>query len=127
MKVEPDQKEEVLQDVVKTAKGEEPRRLAQTRITNRQYRDYELYMTVEEEEIILATVGDKHDEEDNDEEELAVVAHYVMTHYAEKEAINRRSISQNLGSTSWRQRSSGETRGVSSNKGTRPIQQVQGI
>ncbi len=38
-------------------------------------------MTVEEEEIILATVGDKHDEEDNDEEALAAVAHYGMTHY----------------------------------------------
>jgi hypothetical protein len=62
MKVEPDQKEEVLQDVVQTAKEEEPRRLAQAQIANRQYKDYDLYVTVEEEEIILATVGGKHDE-----------------------------------------------------------------
>ncbi len=49
----------------------------------------------------MRTMGDKHDEEDNDEEELAAVAHYVMTHYAEREVIKkRRSISQNLGSTS---------------------------
>jgi hypothetical protein len=82
MKLEPDQEEEVLQDAVKTAKGDEPGRLARAQNTNRQYKDYELYVTVEEEEIILATVGDKHDEEDNDEEELAAVAHYVMTHYA---------------------------------------------
>ncbi len=84
MKVEPDHKEEVLQDVVETTKGEEPRRLARAQTANRQYKDYESYVTVEEEEIILATVGEKHDEEDNDKDKLAVVAHYVMTHYAEK-------------------------------------------
>jgi hypothetical protein len=56
MNIEPDQKEEVLQDAVQTAKGEEPRRSAQAQIANRQYKDYELYVTVEEEEIIL-TVG----------------------------------------------------------------------
>jgi hypothetical protein len=76
----------VLQGAVKTTEGEEPR-LARAQIVNRQYEDYELYVTVEEEKIILATVGDKHDEEDNDEEELAAVAHCVMTHYAEKEVI----------------------------------------
>ncbi len=70
MKVEPDQKEEVLQDAVETAKGEE-------QIANRQYKDYELYVTVEEEEIILVTVGDKHGEEDNDDEEVAAVVHHV--------------------------------------------------
>ncbi len=66
------------------AKGEEPRRLAQAQIANIQDKDYELYVTVEEEEIILATVGDKHDKKDTYEEELAMVVHYVMTHYAEK-------------------------------------------
>ncbi len=66
MKLEPDQEEEVPQDAVKTVEGDEPRRLARARIPNRQYKDYELWVTVEEEEIILATVGDKHDEEDND-------------------------------------------------------------
>jgi hypothetical protein len=90
MKVEPDQKEEMLQDVVQTAKEEEPKRLARAQIANRQYKDHELYMTVEEEELILATVGNKHDKEDNDEEVLAKVAHYVMTHYAEKEVIKKK-------------------------------------
>ncbi len=56
MKLEPDQEDAVLQDAVKTVKGDEPRRLARARIVNRQYKDYELYVTVEEEEIILATV-----------------------------------------------------------------------
>jgi hypothetical protein len=83
MKVEPDREEEMLQDVVQTVKREESTRLAQAQIMNRQYKDYELYVTVEEEKLILATVGDKHDKEDIDEEVLAVVAHYVMTHYAE--------------------------------------------
>jgi hypothetical protein len=97
MKVESNQKEEVLQDAVKTAKGEEPRRLAQAQIANRQYEGYELYVTAEEEEIILATVGDKHDEEDNEKEELAAVAHYVMTHYAEKEVIKKKKYKSKSG------------------------------
>ncbi len=63
----------MLQDAVETAKGEEPRRLAQAQFANKQYKDYKFYVTVKEEEIILATVGDKHDEEDNCEEELAMV------------------------------------------------------
>jgi hypothetical protein len=46
-------------------------------------------VTVEEEEIILATVGKKPDKEDNDEEVLAMVAHFIMTHYAEKEVIKK--------------------------------------
>ncbi len=61
MKVEPRQEEEMLQDLVQTAKGEDPRRSAQAQITNRKYEDYELYVSVEEEELILATVGNKHD------------------------------------------------------------------
>jgi hypothetical protein len=90
MKVESNQKEEVLQDVVETANGEKPMRSAHTRISNKRYKDYELYVTVEEDKIIFTTVGDKHDEEDNDEEEFAAVAHYVMTHYAEKEVIKKK-------------------------------------
>jgi hypothetical protein len=47
MIVKSDQKEQVLQGAVKTAEGEEPRRLAQAQIANRQYEDYELYVTVD--------------------------------------------------------------------------------
>jgi hypothetical protein len=93
MKLEPDQVEEVLQDAVKTVKGDKPRRSARAQIANRQYKDYELYVTLEEEEIIFATVGDKHDKEDNDEEELAAVAHYVITHNAEREVIKKKTES----------------------------------
>ncbi len=115
-----------MQDAVQTTKGEEPRRLARSRIANRQYKDYELYVTVEEEGIILATVGDKHDEEENDEEELAVVAYYVMTHYAEKEVIKKKKYKQKIWAVpvGGRDQVVWETRGVSSNKGTQPIQQI---
>ncbi len=54
-------------------------------------------MTVEEEEIILATVGDKHDEGDNAQEELTAVAHHVMTHYAEKEVIKKKKYKPKSG------------------------------
>jgi hypothetical protein len=56
-----------------------------------------LYVTVEEEEIILATVGDKNDKEENDEEELAMVVNYVMTHYAEKEVIKKKKYKPKSG------------------------------
>ncbi len=90
MKVELNWEEKMLQDVVQTAKGEEPRRSACAQIANRQYKDNQLYVTAEEEELILATVGNKHDEEDNAEKVLATVAHYVMTHYAEKEVTKKK-------------------------------------
>jgi hypothetical protein len=90
MKVEPNQEEEMLQEVVHTANGEEPRRCTQAHIANRQYKEYELHVTVEEEELIIATVDDKHDKEDNDEEVLATLAHYVMTHYTEKEGTKKK-------------------------------------
>ncbi len=71
MKIKPDQQEEMQHDAVETAKREEPRRLARAGITNRQYKDYELYMPAEEE-LMLATVDNK---EDKDEEVLVTVAH----------------------------------------------------
>jgi hypothetical protein len=57
----------------------ESRRFGQTRISNRRYKDYELYVTVEEEELMLATV----------EENPAAVAH-IMDHYEEKEGIKKK-------------------------------------
>jgi hypothetical protein len=44
---------------------------------------------VEEEELMIATVGKKPDKEDKDEEVLATVAHYAMAHYAENEVIKK--------------------------------------
>jgi hypothetical protein len=48
------------------------------------------YMTVEDKELMLAAVGDKPDKEGNYEEVLAAVAHYIVTHYAEKEVIKKK-------------------------------------
>ncbi len=56
-----------------------------------------MYVTVEEEEIILATVGDKRDKEDIGEEELALVVHYVMTHYSEKGVIKKKKFKPKSG------------------------------
>jgi hypothetical protein len=47
-------------------------------------------MTVEEEELMLATVGDKPDKEDKDEAVIATLAHYIMADYADKEVIKKK-------------------------------------
>ena len=67
------------------------RRSGQTRIANRQFKDYELYVTVEEEEeLLLATVEENPADDDEDEEVLAAVAHFIMVHYKEKEGIKKK-------------------------------------
>ncbi len=53
----------------------------QNRIANRQYQDYELYVTVEEE--------DRLDNED-DPKKMASMAHYIMMHFAKKESIKKK-------------------------------------
>ena len=68
----------------------------------KRYEDYELYITVvEEEEFLLATNGDKPNDEDDggvsneenhaemDDEALSAVAHYIMVHCAEKEMLKK--------------------------------------
>jgi hypothetical protein len=54
------------------------------KVANRQFEDYELYVTVEEEEVMLAMVEEDPAEDKEDEEVLAAVAHYIMVHYKEK-------------------------------------------
>ena len=66
----------------------------------KRYEDYELYVTVaEEEEFLLATNWDKPNDEDDggvsnegnhaemDNKGLSTVAHYIMVHCAEKEML----------------------------------------
>jgi hypothetical protein len=53
----------------------------QNKIANRQYQDYKLYVTVEEE--------DKLDNEDDPKKKTSV-AHYIMMHYAKKERIKKK-------------------------------------
>ncbi len=75
------------------------------RVANRQFEDYELYVTVEEEEVMLAMVKEDPAEDKEDKEVLAAVAHYIMVHYKEKEGVKKKkkSTSPSPGSTSWRQ------------------------
>ncbi len=67
-----------------------PRRSGSTRIPNRQFEDYNLYMTVEEEEVMLANMEESALDEEEDEEVLAAVAHYIMVHYEEKESLKKK-------------------------------------
>ena len=72
------------------------RRSGRVKAPNRRYEDYELYVTVaEEEEFLLATSEEEFDGQgENDakinDETLSEVAHYIMVHYAEKELIKKR-------------------------------------
>jgi hypothetical protein len=72
------------------------------RVPTKRYEDYELYITVaEEEEFLLATNGDKPNDEDDggvsnegnhaemDDKVLSTVAHYIMVHCAEKEMLEK--------------------------------------
>ncbi len=84
-------------DVQEEARGTEdseedggPRRSGRTRIPNRQFEDYELYVTVEEEEVMLANIEESARDEEEDEEVLAAVAHYIMVHYEEKESLKKK-------------------------------------
>jgi len=63
------------------------RHSGRVRIANRQFCDYELYVTADEaEHTMLATVDEHTDDDGMDEDDgLAAVAHYIMVHYAEKE------------------------------------------
>jgi hypothetical protein len=68
----------------------EIRRSSRARVAYRQFKDYELYVTVEEEELMLAMVEENPAEHKEDKEVLAMVAHYIMVHYKEKEGIKKK-------------------------------------
>jgi hypothetical protein len=68
------------------------RRSNKGRIANRQFEDYELYVTVEEEELMMATMDNNPAEGKEDENVLAAVAHYIMVHYEEKEGIKKKKM-----------------------------------
>ena len=62
---------------------DEYRRSKRNRTANRQYQDYELYVTVEEQE-------DRPDYEEAHHEQMVSMVHYIMMHYAEKESIKKK-------------------------------------
>ena len=70
------------------------RRSGRVRIANRQYGDYELYVTVaEEEEFLLTTNSGESDvpaPTEAEEDGIEAVAHYIMMHYDKQEKIKRK-------------------------------------
>jgi hypothetical protein len=66
------------------------RRSNRARIANQQFEYYELYVTVEEEELMMATMDNNPAEDKEDENVLATVAHYIMVHYEEKEGVKKK-------------------------------------
>ncbi len=60
------------------------------RIANRQFEDYELYFTVDKEEVMLAMMEEDPAEDEEDEEVLATVGHYIMVHYEEIEGMKKK-------------------------------------
>jgi hypothetical protein len=64
-------------------------------VPNRKFEDYELYVTVaEEDEFLLATNREVEEKEMESatisNEGMSTVAHYIMVHYAKKELIKKR-------------------------------------
>jgi hypothetical protein len=109
-KMQDDDTRKVVEDKAKTEEPEQPseqlsgaiRKSSRERVPTKRYEDYELYVTmVEEEEFLLATNGDKPDDEDDggvsnegnhaemDNKGLSAVAHYIMVHCAEKEMLRK--------------------------------------
>jgi hypothetical protein len=110
-KMQDDDTRKVVEDKAKTKEPEQPfeqssgmiRKSSRERVPTKRYDDYELYVTVaEEEEFLLATNGDETDDEDDggvfnegnhaemDDEALSALAHYIMVHCAEKEMLKKR-------------------------------------
>jgi hypothetical protein len=105
-----DETRKVVEDKAKTKEPEQPseqlsgtiRKSSRERVPTKRYEYYELYVTVaEEEEFLLATNGDKPNDEDDggvcnegnhaemDNKALSTVAHYIMVHCAEKEMLKK--------------------------------------
>ncbi len=76
------------------------RKSSRETVQTKRYEDYELYVSVaEEEEFLLATNGDESDDKDNGgvsnegnyaelaDKVLSTVAHYIRVHCAEKEML----------------------------------------
>jgi hypothetical protein len=80
-KIEEDEENNMAEEAVESE--DEYQGSKQNRTANRQFQDYELYVTVEEQE-------DRPEYEEDDPEKMASVAHYVMMHFAEKESIKKK-------------------------------------
>ena len=89
-KIEPDQTDGEHHAAAGASEQGEIRRSGQVRVANRQFDDYELYITMEEEEVMLAMMEKDPGEDKEDKEVLAAVGHYMMVHYEEKEGMKKK-------------------------------------
>jgi hypothetical protein len=87
-KIEPDQTDGEHHTVA--SKQGKTRRSGQVRVANRQVEDYELYVTVKEEEVMLAMMEEDPVEDKEDKEVLAAVAYCITVHYKEKEGVTKK-------------------------------------
>ncbi len=97
IKIERQNSEDIRKIVEKGDENEEgepisdgTRKSGRVKVPNRRYEDYELYVTVaEEEEFLLATNEEEFDEQGGNhtkisDKTLSEVAHYIMVHYARR-------------------------------------------
>ncbi len=90
-KIEEDQEDEETPDEV-VEQSKEYRRSRQNRVANRQYQDYKLYVTVEEED----NQRDVEEDPKEDPKRLASIAHYIMMPYAKKESVKKKQLEAGL-------------------------------
>ncbi len=72
---------------------EQPRRLGREQAPPEQLKDYEVYVTVKEEDkFVFTTCTDDEvtSSDENNDRALEAVAHYIMAHYKEKERLKKR-------------------------------------
>ncbi len=89
-KIQPDQTEGEHHAATGANEQGETRRSGQIRVANRQFEDNELHVTVEEEGVMLAMMEEDPAEDKEDKEVLAMVGHYIMVHYEEKEGMKKK-------------------------------------
>ncbi len=76
--------------------SDEPRKSSRERVPNKRFKDYELYITVaEEDKFLLATNREESEEKEMEsamisDEGMNAVVHYIMVHYTKKELIKKR-------------------------------------
>jgi hypothetical protein len=100
MKVEPQQakitdqdEEDHNEDHANETGMEQPRRLGREQACPKRFKEYEVYVTVEEEDKFMLTTcadNDKVLTEENNDRALEAVAHYIMMHYEEKDKLKKR-------------------------------------
>ena len=82
-KIKEDEENDMSEEAVEVESEDDYRRSKRNRTANRQYQDYKLYVTVEEQEV-------RPDYKEDDPERMASIAHYVMMHYAEKASVKKK-------------------------------------